>query len=251
MVSAHRAGPAPGLPENAIEALDAVLDIGPAMIEVDVRTTGDGVMVLLHDRDLNRTTTGNGRISSKNYTQLERVRLKDPEGATTPYRIPTLHDALLATKGRGILSLDLKAVETDRVVRLVEETDSMNWVSFVAYDLDDAIEIRRAAPDAMIALTIRSFRALDDARDALGGLERVTAWTGTRDPNPRLYRALAESGVEVTLGTFGTADRQEPATARRAYTQLKNQGVDIIASDRPRLVMSAIPPDKVAACMRI
>ena len=62
LVSAHRGGPVPGLPENAVETFEYALNHAPALIETDVRRTADGVLVLMHDETLDRTTTGTGRV---------------------------------------------------------------------------------------------------------------------------------------------------------------------------------------------
>ncbi|MGX7835704.1 glycerophosphodiester phosphodiesterase family protein, partial [Campylobacter fetus subsp. venerealis] len=69
MVSAHRGGPYPGFPENAIETFANVLEYTPAIIELDVAMTKDGVLVLMHDDKLDRTTTGKGSVSDATYSE--------------------------------------------------------------------------------------------------------------------------------------------------------------------------------------
>ncbi len=249
LVSAHRAGPSRGLPENALETINALLELGPAMVEVDVRTTRDGVLVLMHDETLNRTTTGNGSVASKTYADLASLRLLDPDGARTPYPIPTLREAILAVKGRGILSIDTKGTDFGLLLDVVDKTDAMAWVSFITYSVNAAAHLRRMAPDAMISVTIKSEQGLRSAQDRLGDLSRITAWTGTGDPNPRLYRALDQAGVEVSLGTFGSADRQRGNARQNAYRDLHDRGVDIIATNEPRAAMASLPMGRVSTCL--
>ena len=55
LVSAHRGGPAEGLPENALETLQATLASVPAMMEIDVAQSADGVLFLMHDDRRDRT----------------------------------------------------------------------------------------------------------------------------------------------------------------------------------------------------
>ncbi len=52
LLAAHRGGPAPGYPENAIETLDHVLSNAAFIMEVDVAETRDGVLFLMHDDTL-------------------------------------------------------------------------------------------------------------------------------------------------------------------------------------------------------
>ena len=63
LVSAHRGGPRPGLPENSLPAFDHALNYAPALLETDVRRLADGTFVLLHDDTLDRTTTGTGEVA--------------------------------------------------------------------------------------------------------------------------------------------------------------------------------------------
>ena len=80
-VIGHRGGAALAL-ENTLAAIDAGLDAGADGVEVDVRRTADGGLVLMHDPDLARTTGGTGRIDE---TTLEAVR---------SLGVPTLEEAL-------------------------------------------------------------------------------------------------------------------------------------------------------------
>ncbi|MEQ8748429.1 MAG: glycerophosphodiester phosphodiesterase family protein, partial [Amphiplicatus sp.] len=60
LVSAHRGGPAPGFPENAVETFARTISLAPALIEIDVAQSADGVLFLMHADRLERTTTGGG-----------------------------------------------------------------------------------------------------------------------------------------------------------------------------------------------
>src|SRR5690606_35917448 len=94
LVSAHRGGPRPGLPENALATFEYALNFAPALLETDVRRTADGTLVLLHDETLDRTTTGAGPVAARTLADLRTLYLLDPEGTATPHRIPTLAEAL-------------------------------------------------------------------------------------------------------------------------------------------------------------
>src|SRR5262245_27960739 len=61
-IGAHRGAPE-AAPENTLAAFDAGAALGVDYIETDVQRTADGVLVLLHDDDLDRTTTGNGPVA--------------------------------------------------------------------------------------------------------------------------------------------------------------------------------------------
>lgn len=64
LVSAHRGGAVPGYPENCIATFEHTLESAYSMLEIDLRYTKDGHLVLHHDPTLNRTTTGTGPVEN-------------------------------------------------------------------------------------------------------------------------------------------------------------------------------------------
>ncbi|MFQ5569800.1 MAG: glycerophosphodiester phosphodiesterase family protein, partial [Rhodothermales bacterium] len=101
LVSAHRGGPMPAYPENALETFEHTLRYTPALIECDVRMTRDSVLVLMHDDTLDRTTTGRGAVAAHRFADLRTLLLVDNLGIRTPFRIPTLDETLAWAEGRA------------------------------------------------------------------------------------------------------------------------------------------------------
>lgn len=69
-IIAHR-GHNSTFPEQTMAAFNAAVDLGADMIETDIRTSRDGVAVLLHDRTVDRTTSGTGEISDLSWFEIE------------------------------------------------------------------------------------------------------------------------------------------------------------------------------------
>jgi glycerophosphoryl diester phosphodiesterase len=110
MVCAHRAnthiGNNTGVPENSLSAIQKCIDEGIEMVELDVRTTKDGFMVLMHDAMINRTTNGTGYVKDKTLAELKALFLKVGKTVTTE-KIPTLEEALEFGAGKVWFNLDL------------------------------------------------------------------------------------------------------------------------------------------------
>lgn len=117
LVGAYRGGPEPGYPENAIATFENALRYGPVLIETDVRMSRDSVLFLLHDETLDRTTTGTGRASDHTYTELRTLSLEDNTGAATPYRIPSLEEALAQLGEHSVRAILGTFGELDRRAR--------------------------------------------------------------------------------------------------------------------------------------
>ncbi|KPP95090.1 glycerophosphodiester phosphodiesterase family protein [Erythrobacter sp. HL-111] len=246
LVSAHRGGPSPGLPENAIPTMDAVLTAIPAVMEVDVAQSADGVLFLMHDDTLDRTTTGEGRAADKAWADLAALRLTDSAGWVTPYAIPTLAEALDWAKGRTVLQLDFKrSASYEDVIEMVREKGMEEGVILIAYSIPSAKKLHRLAPSAMISLSIESPDALEEAVAAGIPAERIIAFTGTRLARPDLYAALDEADVEVIFGTLGRSPNSIDNVIDRfgtdeRYAELSQGGVDMLATDRPREAAAAL-----------
>ena len=93
VISAHRGGPAAGYPENALETFEHTASRMPALLEIDIQRSSDGVLVLMHDETLDRTSTGEGPVAEQPFEALQALRLVDNDGAETAFQIPTLEEA--------------------------------------------------------------------------------------------------------------------------------------------------------------
>ena len=93
MVIAHR-GDWRNFPENSIEAIRSAIKLGVDMVEIDIRKTKDGNLILMHDETVDRTTNGIGKVSEMTFSEIEELRLMSGVGVPTDFKIPTLNEAL-------------------------------------------------------------------------------------------------------------------------------------------------------------
>lgn len=246
LISAHRGGPTPGLPENAIPTMDALLAAQPAIMEVDVGQSRDGVHFLLHDDRLDRTTTGTGEAAAQDWTALSQLRLKDNWGWVTPYAIPRLDEALAWAKGRTVMQIDFKrSADYAEVTAAIREAGMGGSVILIAYSVEQAAALHRAAPEMLLSVSVDAPGDVAALKAAGIPEDRMVAFTGTRLPRPELYRELDGQNIEVIFGTLGRPPRSIDAVIDRLgmderYAELGKEGVDIIATDRPREAAAAL-----------
>ena len=218
LLQAHRAGDRPGAAENSIGAIEASLADGAVFIEIDVAQTADGVLVLMHDRTLERTTTGAGGVRDIPYTEFSGLRLRDVDGAVLDEAPPTLAAALEALDGRGVAQLDLKGVSVDTLATTLEEADAVGRAIVITYSLDDAIALHQRLPGVMLSASINDLSDLSTLDQAGVERSRITAWLGLGAGDPDLDAALASAGIETSFGDFraereGSIDYQRMAAA--------------------------------------
>ena len=111
MVVAHRACWHQA-PENSLKAIEDCIELGVDMVEIDVRRSADNILVLMHDKSVNRTTNGQGKVSQMNLSEIKALRLKERLGGElheyTNEKIPTFKEALKVARGRILINVDAK-----------------------------------------------------------------------------------------------------------------------------------------------
>ena len=252
LVSAHRGGPYAGLPENAIETMAAILTDTPALMEIDVATSADGVLYLMHDDQLDRTTTGSGDANAADWADIRRLRLEDNSGDQTSFAPPRFEDALAWAEGKTILQIDFKrSTSYDDVADIVREQDAENRVILIAYSMASAAKLHRLMPEAMISLSVNSQSEVNRAVAAGVPADRILGFTGTESPRARLFSTLNSREIEVIFGTLGGRNSIDAdiaaANENSRYAEIAGLGVDIIATDRPREAHRALEQSGRAA----
>ncbi|HEY3082092.1 MAG TPA: glycerophosphodiester phosphodiesterase family protein [Chloroflexota bacterium] len=174
---AHR-GASGYAPENTMAAFERALALKADGLETDLRASKDGVLVLIHDERVDRTTDGEGLVADMT---LEELRRLDAGGSYNPRfageRIPTLDDLLERFGGRLPLCLEVKqpGIEAQLVaaarergllkpIPIVElrsrDQAALPPVSFSSFSFDTCRALKKEAPEALVGFLTTSF---DDA----------------------------------------------------------------------------------------
>lgn len=127
MVVAHR-GDWRNFPENSLQAIKNCIDMGVDMVEIDVRETKDGALVLMHDETIDRTTNGTGKVSEWTLDALKKLSLVDGLNVETNHKIPTLEEALLVAKGRILVNLDKSYDIFDKCFAVAKKTGTLEQI---------------------------------------------------------------------------------------------------------------------------
>ena len=232
MLAAHRGGPAPGYPENALSSLQRLADNGVLYAEIDVRRTADDVYFLLHDDTLERTTTGSGDLEGRVWSDLSSERLLDSNGELTNQTIPRLEAVFALARETGlVLNLDLKSVTPAEIVALVDANNARDHVAIIAYTVEDAAAIHALDPGLVLSVP--------DELDALSAsgvnLDASYIWLGTGALNPARDTELASRGLETSVGLF----RREDGSAT-PYLEAAEAGVELLSIDNVDAAVSAL-----------
>lgn len=150
MVIAHR-GASSYAPENTYAAFDLALQMGAHHLELDVDTTSDGAIVVIHDDTVERTTNGTGPVTGHSLDALQELDAGAWFGeAFAGERVPLFAEVLARYKGRAYLHTEIKgrstyvAQQTVELIRQQAMGDQVTMTSFQAVRLE---EIRAYAPE--------------------------------------------------------------------------------------------------------
>lgn len=232
MPIAHR-GLLRDAPENTLPAFAACLDLGFGF-ELDIRTTNDGELVVLHDDSLARTTNGGNRsirdVSMAAAAQLDAGSWFDSAFANT--RIPTLEQvlALVAERKTGptIIALNVKQLTREgerKLVAVVEKYELLD--DSFAFDQSDDVSRRLKELNPQFRIGQNVNRQSLEARLQEGLLD---VFLLTYAPRPDEVVRLHSHGRQVLFnyGGAGEARRNEDT-----WKQARVAGIDGMLTDYP------------------
>jgi len=134
LVCAHRAIEL-DTPENSLAGIQKAIDNNIGMVEIDVRQTKDGELVLMHDATIDRTTNGTGNVSSYTLQELQQFNLYKANGSLTNERIPTLKQVFEKARGKIYINLDINdKAPFNRVYPLTKQYGMLKQVQFYTKD---------------------------------------------------------------------------------------------------------------------
>ncbi|MGH3786109.1 MAG: glycerophosphodiester phosphodiesterase [Pseudonocardiaceae bacterium] len=221
--------------ENSLAAFHRAVAEGYRYLETDVRATRDGVVVVLHDATLDRTTDGSGEVEQLDWAAVRTARV----GGREP--VCQLAD-LLEELPRALLNIDVKAdTAVVPVLELLRRTDQWHRVCLASFSEARLQRLRRAAGPRLLtsmgtasaaALWLRSAVPLLAAAPIRGELAQLPVRRcGIIVVDRTLVRYAHRRGLEVHAWTVNRVAEMEA---------LLDLGVDGLVTDRPELLREAL-----------
>lgn len=243
LVIAHRGG-AKLWPENTLVGFHAAVEIGVDLLEMDIHSSADGVLVVIHDDTVNRTTNGQGQIHDLSLAQIKLLdagyHWTSDEGLSFPFRgqgieIPTLEEVLSEFSGYP-MNIEIKQAEPSIVYQFCELLRAHNMqerVLVATFDPATLIDFRKACPEVATSTTSSEVRVMYFLTQVgLGSLYRPNAqalqipeYSGNYHViNAKLLRAAHQKNLPVQAYTINDVDDMR---------RLLEAGVDGMITDYP------------------
>ena len=225
-------------PENTLAAMQIALDLEVDYIEMDVRQTRDGRSILLHDGNLDRTTSGKGPVHSMDF---EKVRTLSAGNWFNPFfapeKVPTLEEAcqLLAdhnakSRHKTYFYVDCKEINAKVLIDNLTKFGLLEESVFYINEEGQIAQIRALAPNAKILPGLDIRKDLDKIIDAIHPYALDANW---KDLSKELIDKAHARGVKIFSDGFGENMNAE------SYVNAIKAGIDVISTNKVSVICEA------------
>jgi glycerophosphoryl diester phosphodiesterase len=211
-------------PENTMPAFQAAYEAGADFFELDVRTTSDGKLVLMHDSTVDRCTNGHGEVAAMTFEEIRKLDAgakMSPEFAGT--KVPTFDEALSFAEGKIGVYIDAKRISAaDLVEAVVRHHLEDHVVVYGGFDLMRGIQALN--PKIKLMPEANSAEIATKLIDALH--LRVIAFDA-RDFRDEVIAVAKNAHADIYVDRLGPADTPE------SWEDAVRRGATGIQTDKP------------------
>lgn len=247
MVVAHRTDWRNG-GENTLAGIESAIKRGVDIIEIDLKKTKDGHLVLMHDCTVDRTTNGKGKVSDFTLSELKELSFKDSKSIG---KIPTLEEALIISKGKIMINLDHAFDYWDDIMPLLEKTGTTDQI-ILKSGTDPSVVIEKYGKylDKVIFMPIvnldnpDALERIDDCMRLLHPQAVELIYARKDNPLPEKVKKIMAGKAHIWYNALWSslAGGNDDATAMKnpdlVYGHLiRDFGASILQTDNPKFMI--------------
>ena len=258
-VAAHR-GDWRNFPENSLEGYASAIKMGVDIVEIDLRRTLDGELIICHDQTVNRTTSGKGKVSELTLSQIRELCLRTGHGIKMKkYKVPTLDEVLDLCKDRILINIDKGYDYYDEIMPKLKKRNMVNQVIIKAkVQPEDVIQKFSAYKENMLYMPIIDyvkskwqvsgplFESYLNGKCPLIAYE--ICWNSTLADEGKIFKKVLRSGARLWVNTLWNSlcggeengfedDRALYGNEDSVYGHLLQMGASMIQTDRPEMLI--------------
>lgn len=254
IVVSHR-GDWRNYPENSIPAIESVIRMGVDIVEIDLKMTKDSVLVLSHDKTIDRMLNGKGLVSDFTLDSLKTFRLKRAHNVTTDsLRITTLEEALTVCKDRIVVNLDHAWDYYDAAIAVAEKVGVVDQILMKGKKPLKTVEEKLASHEnnfmymPIIDINKPAGQKLFDQYKEIGvgtQLAYEICWQKMTPEVSDCMKAIIEGGSKVWVNTIWGSlcgylddDAAFELGAEKYYGPVVDMGATMIQTDRPEFLIN-------------
>jgi len=227
IVVAHR-GLSCLYPENTLISFRKAMEIGVDIIELDVRETKDGKIVVIHDEKVDRTTNGTGYVEELRLDMIRKLDAGEWKGAFKDVKVPTLEETLEILDKKTKLLIEIKQADVKKIIDIVRKKSVEEKVIIGSFHLKYLIETRKLFPSLPTAFI--TSKIPDNIYKLLRwGIQMINIEYHTL--TDEIFKTFTEKGFVVNAWTV---DR------RKDMEKLISVGIPLITTNYPDILKKVI-----------
>ncbi len=236
MVAAHRAAHI-DLPENSLPAIQRAIDLGVDIIELDVQVSKDGIPVLMHDRTIDRTTTGSGKVPAYTLAELKALRLIH-NGDTTDQQIPTFAEAIQVCKNKVLIDVDLKTDQLDAILKVAKTNNAEDHLVFFDSDYEALQYIASENPGLILMPRAYSYQMVDSA---IATFRPEIIHIDFSFYDQKTVRLIKNHNARTWINALGGIDQAIGTPHEQAaLDSILRYGANVIQTDKPQELINLL-----------
>ncbi|GHH98677.1 glycerophosphodiester phosphodiesterase [Neobacillus kokaensis] len=216
-LSAHR-GAQVAAPENTLEAITQAGILGYGFVEIDVQQTKDGHYILMHDKTIDRTTTGTGNVKDLTLKDIQSFKIEDKAGNVTEYKVPTLEEVLDEAHKYNIgINFDGSKGNwddkefVDGLMEEAEEAQVLHHSFFVLSNDDIRDQFNEWYPEATVTFLGNALTNLESDIEELQQYENAIYTTSIKNVDEETAKEIRKAGLKLHVYSVNTAETYEKA----------------------------------------
>ncbi len=249
-------------PENSIPALKSSITMGVDIAEIDLKKTKDGVLILMHDKTIDRNTNGKGPSEDFTLEEIKKFRLRNGLGRVTDNEIPTFREFLSEAKGKILINIDKGYNYFPEVVQLLRETGTLRQAIINIDDnttLDEVEQRFGKMPDDVMLMPVVVYKDKDKAYVVIKSYLRhkktifQPVWDKDKLVKDENFIALKKMGYGIWMNSLwpslnGGHDDDKAIEENKpdeTWGWLIKNGATVIQTDRPQQLLQYLVKKKL------
>ncbi|MCB9218316.1 MAG: glycerophosphodiester phosphodiesterase family protein [Ignavibacteriales bacterium] len=232
LVAAHRAQHTK-YPENSLAAIQHSIENNIDIIEIDVRRTKDGKLVLLHDSKIDRTTNGKGEIEKLTFDETQKFNLINSDSSDLVQKIPLLKEVLEIAKDKIMIDIDIKGAPVKKLYETALKTNTLAQIIF--FDSEFEVLDSLLILDSTINVMPRA-HSKDEVEMIINKYHPKVIHVDPSFYNKEIENLIKNNNSRIWINALGEPDNQAAENNFDGYNKLKNSGANIFQTDLPVLL---------------
>lgn len=229
IVIAHR-GNHIDVPENTLAAYEEAIRVGADYVEVDLHTTKDGHLVILHNGTVDKMTGEKGAVSDLTYEEIKKLRIHPVKNTDTGvYRIPDFASVLKLCKDHINIYLDFKDADVAETYRLIKQAGMEHQIVVYLNKKEQYGQWRKAAPHIPLMASLRENESLEQWEKLL---EKKPINIVDNAYNATKVKFLHQRGITVWL------DVESKDEGPAQWNKTIKMGTDGLQTDHPERLIA-------------